>query len=50
VADDDHHFWKAVRVVHRGASVAFVEGLLKSPDGELLATGSCTTRIIRREA
>ncbi len=37
------------RVVHRGGSVAFVEGLLKSPAGEVLATGSCTAKIIRRE-
>ena len=35
------------RVVHRGRSVAFVEGVLKSVAGEVLATGSCTSRIIR---
>ena len=35
------------RVVHRGKSVAFVEGELRSASGALLATGTSTARIIR---
>lgn len=35
------------RVVHRGKSVAFVEGELRNSAGALLATGSSTARIIK---
>jgi len=35
------------RVVHRGRSVAFVEGKLNSSSGVLLATGTSTARITR---
>ncbi len=35
------------RVVHRGKSVAFVEGELLSPSGDLLAKGTSTNRIIQ---
>ncbi len=35
------------RVVHRGKSVAFAEGELRSASGALLATGTSTARIIR---
>ena len=35
------------RVVHRGRSVAFVEGELQSSSGALLATGTATARIVR---
>ena len=34
-------------VVHRGGSVAFLQGELHDPDGALLATGSATARLIR---
>lgn len=33
------------RIVHAGRSVAFAEGSLSSPDGDLIATGSATMRI-----
>ena len=35
------------RVVHRGKSVAFVEGELHDPSGALLATGTSTARILQ---
>ena len=35
------------RVVHRGRSVAFVEGELRDASGALLATATSTARIIR---
>ena len=35
------------RVVHKGRSVAFVEGELRTPDGELLATSSATAHLVR---
>lgn len=35
-------------VVHRGRSVAFVEGELHNQSGELLAKGTSTARIIQR--
>ncbi len=35
------------RVVHRGKSVAFVEGDLHTTSGALLATGTSTARIIQ---
>ena len=35
------------RVVHRGRSVAFVEGELRDPDGELIATASTTMRVLQ---
>lgn len=34
------------RIVHRGRSTAFIEAELKDEDGKLLATSSCTSRII----
>ncbi len=34
------------RVVHAGRSVAFLDGKLMSEDGELIATGSATARIL----
>jgi uncharacterized protein (TIGR00369 family) len=37
----------SARVVHRGKSVAFVEGELHSRSGSLLAKGTSTARIIR---
>ena len=33
------------RLVHAGKSVAFAEGSLSTPDGNLIATGSATMRI-----
>jgi uncharacterized protein (TIGR00369 family) len=38
------------RVVHRGRSVAFVEGELRDARGELLATASSTSRLLRRRS
>jgi uncharacterized protein (TIGR00369 family) len=35
------------RVVHRGGSIAFLEGELRDEAGELLATATATARIIR---
>jgi len=35
------------RVVHRGQSVAFVEGRLTDPSGALIATSTCTARIFK---
>jgi uncharacterized protein (TIGR00369 family) len=34
------------RVVHRTRSLAFLEGTLSTEDGELIATGSATARIV----
>jgi uncharacterized protein (TIGR00369 family) len=34
------------RVVHKGRSVAFLEGTLSAQDGELIATASATARIV----
>ncbi|MGH8860174.1 MAG: PaaI family thioesterase [Jatrophihabitantaceae bacterium] len=36
------------RVVHRGRSIAFLEGSLSDPDGALLATSTATVRIVVR--
>ena len=36
------------RVVHRGKTIAFLEGSLTEPDGTLVATASATVRIVRR--
>lgn len=36
------------RVVHRTASVAFLEGSLTASDGRLVATGTATARIVTR--
>ena len=36
------------RVVHRGRTIAFLEGELRDPSGALLATGSTTVKIVRR--
>ena len=36
------------RVIHRGRFVAFLEGALRSGDGELLATATSTVRILER--
>ena len=35
------------RVVHRGGSIAFVEGTLTDADGRLVATATATMRIVR---
>jgi uncharacterized protein (TIGR00369 family) len=35
------------RVVHRGGSVAFLEGDLRDASGEVLATASATARVVR---
>ena len=35
------------RVVHRGGSIAFVEGTLTDGDGRLIATATATLRIVR---
>ena len=35
------------RVVHRGASVAFLEGELRNPAGDLVATATATARLVR---
>jgi uncharacterized protein (TIGR00369 family) len=35
------------RVVHRGSSIAFVEGTLVDADGQLVATTTATMRIVR---
>ena len=34
------------RVVHRGRSIAFLEGRLETPDGALVATATATARIV----
>jgi uncharacterized protein (TIGR00369 family) len=34
-------------VVHRGGSVAFLQGELRDADGELVATGSATARLVQ---
>jgi uncharacterized protein (TIGR00369 family) len=36
------------RVVHRGGTIAFLEGSLRDADGQTVATASSTVRIIRR--
>jgi uncharacterized protein (TIGR00369 family) len=36
------------RVVHRGGSIAFLEGELRDPADALLATASTTVKIVRR--
>ena len=36
------------RVVHRGRSIAFLEGELRDPSGDLLATATSTVKIVRR--
>ena len=33
------------RIVKSGRSIAFAEGTLTSPDGDLIATGSATMRV-----
>jgi len=38
------------RVVHKGRSLAFLEGDLRTPDGELIATASGTARIVHSRA
>jgi uncharacterized protein (TIGR00369 family) len=35
------------RVVHRGGSIAFVEGTLTDGDGRLIATATATLRVVR---
>jgi uncharacterized protein (TIGR00369 family) len=35
------------RVLHRGGSIAFLAGELRDDDGDVLATGSATARIVR---
>jgi uncharacterized protein (TIGR00369 family) len=34
------------RVVHKGRDIVFMEGALKDPEGNLIATASATARII----
>jgi acyl-coenzyme A thioesterase PaaI-like protein len=34
------------RVVHRTRSLAFLEGTLSTEDGDLIATGTATARIV----
>jgi uncharacterized protein (TIGR00369 family) len=34
------------RVVHRGGSIAFLEGSLSDPDGTIVATATATARIV----
>jgi uncharacterized protein (TIGR00369 family) len=34
------------RVVHKGGSIAFLEGELRNPAGELVATATATARIV----
>ena len=34
------------RIVHRGRSIAFLEGTLRNPEGELVATATATARIV----
>lgn len=36
------------RVVHRGGSIAFLEGELRDDEGNLLATATSTVRLVRR--
>src|SRR5579862_7085513 len=36
------------RIVHRGRSTAFLEGDLRNPEGELVATATATARILTR--
>lgn len=36
------------RIVHRGGSVAFLAGELCNEEGDLLATATCTVRIVKR--
>jgi uncharacterized protein (TIGR00369 family) len=38
------------RVVHRGGTIAFLEGSLRDVDGQLVATATATARVIRTEA
>jgi uncharacterized protein (TIGR00369 family) len=38
------------RVVHRGGSIAFLEGTLSSSEGKVLATATCTVRIVRAQS
>jgi uncharacterized protein (TIGR00369 family) len=35
------------RVVHRGGTIAFLEGSLADPQGQLVATATATARIVR---
>jgi uncharacterized protein (TIGR00369 family) len=35
------------RVVHRGGTIAFLEGDLRDPEGNLVATATATARIVR---
>jgi len=37
------------RVVHRGGSIAFLEGKLSSSSGEVVATATSTARIVRMQ-
>ena len=38
------------RVVHRGGTIAFLEGSLSDADGQVVATASATARIVRTDA
>jgi uncharacterized protein (TIGR00369 family) len=37
------------RIVHRGATIAFLEGCLRDAEGELVATATATARVVRTE-
>jgi uncharacterized protein (TIGR00369 family) len=37
------------RVVHKGRSLAFLAGELRTPDGQLVATATATARIVKTE-
>jgi acyl-coenzyme A thioesterase PaaI-like protein len=55
---EKHPFFMAVsgeligdgRVVHRGGSIAFLEGTLSNDAGEMVATATSTARIVRMPA
>lgn len=38
------------RIVHRGGTIAFLEGSLSDADGQVVATASATARIVRTDA
>jgi len=35
------------RILHRGGTIAFLEGSLADADGELVATATATARVVR---
>jgi uncharacterized protein (TIGR00369 family) len=38
------------RIVHRGGTIAFLEGSLRDAEGQLVATATATARVVRTEA